>query len=111
MKNSIQAMFYACDYSTKPNMTCSAPLVALRGGVRRIEEEIKRQEEEAQAVEMSGEPSGKEIALPAPTVNKGRQLSKLQDEARRRLIRLATAANQAIVKGSCLMVMQMRLGA
>ncbi len=110
MKNSIQAMFYACDYSTKPNMTCSAPLVALRGGVRRIEEEFKRQEEEAQAAEMSGEPSGKAVQAQAPTVNKGRQLSKLQDEARRRLIRLATAANQAIVKGSCLMVMQMLSG-
>ena len=35
------------------------------------------------------------------------ELPEVQDEARRRLIRQATAANQAIVKGNCLMVMQM----
>ena len=41
---------------------------------------------------------------------KRRALTKLENEARRRLIRQATAANQAIVKGNCLMVMQMLTG-
>ena len=35
------------------------------------------------------------------------ELPEVQDEARRRLIRQATAANQAIAKGNCLMVMHM----
>ncbi|CAK0803316.1 unnamed protein product [Prorocentrum cordatum] len=74
MKQSVQAMFYACDYSTKPNMTCAPLLVAVRDGIRRLEERLR---------------------------------TEVQDEARRRLIRQATAANQAIVKGNCLMVMQM----
>ena len=34
----------------------------------------------------------------------------MEEEARRRLIRQATAANQAMVKGNCLMVMQMLTG-
>ena len=104
MKNSIQAMFYACDYSTKPNMTCAHTLVALRGGVQRLEEELKQQAEEAQNQEITA------ITQTLPFNNSKRQLTKQQDEARRRLIRLATAANQAIVKGSCLMAMQMLTG-
>ena len=47
MKQSIQAMFYACDYSTKPNMTCAPLLVAVRDGIRRLEERLRVEEEAA----------------------------------------------------------------
>ena len=106
-------MFYACDYSTKPNMTCAPLMVAIRDGVRRLEEQLQQEEEEARGAEIA-----ESLGL-AVTVEKGgggtqglttsrrRPLTKIEDEARRRLIRQATAANQAIVKGNCLMVMQM----
>ena len=37
MHASIAAMFYACDYATKPNMVCAPLLVAIRDGLRRLE--------------------------------------------------------------------------
>ncbi|CAK0852500.1 unnamed protein product, partial [Prorocentrum cordatum] len=91
MKQSIQAMFYACDYSTKPNMTCAPLLVAVRDGIRRLEERLRLEEEEAAAAEETG---GAGVPRPKP-LRRGPALSQ------------ATAANQAIVKGNCLMVMQM----
>ena len=68
---------------------------------------------------MSGEPPEERLVpATAATAAQGTQrggqarrpLSKAEDEARRRLIRQAQAANQAIVKGNCLMVMQMLTG-
>ena len=112
MKQSIQAMFYACDYSTKPNMTCAPLLVAIRDGVQRIEETLQREAEEAETaalqVSLAGaSPGGQTFSVSGKPKQ---QLTKLQDEARRRLIRQATAANQAIVKGNCLRVMQLLTG-
>ena len=52
MKNTIQVMFYACDYSTKPNMTCAPLLVAIRDGIRRLEEQLQKEEEDARAEEL-----------------------------------------------------------
>ena len=113
MKSSIQAMFYACDYSTKPNMTCAPLLVAIRDGVRRLEEQLQQEEEESRSAalcKMEGAPPFQEQAGATSGGKTWRPLTKEQDEARRRLIRQATAANQAIVKGNCLMAMQLLTG-
>ena len=115
MKSTIQAMFYACDYSTKPNMTCAPLLVAVRDGICRLEDQLQQEEEEARNEELAraanaeASRSGEAAGLPT-AFNKRRPLTKLEDEARRRLIRQASAANQAVVKGNCLMVMQMLAG-
>ena len=110
-KSTIQAMFYACDYSTKPNMTCAPLLVADRDGIRRLEDQLKKEEEEAQRDDMLRASDSNVVAKEQNSALPGRRpLTKLEDEARRRLIRQATAANQAIVKGNCLMVMQMMTG-
>ena len=112
MKNSMQSMFYACDYSTKPNMTCAPLLVAVQQGIQRLEEWLHLEEEKARQEEILAASPGKKSQPAAGDQAPGRRrpLTKLEDEARRRLIRQASAANQAIVKGNCLMVMQMLTG-
>ena len=113
MKNSIQAMFYACDYSTKPNMVCAPLMVAVQYGVQRLEERLRWEEDEARREELEAA-SPKKAPAAASTESAAkrprRPLSKIEDEARRRLIRQATATNQAIVKGNCLMAMQILTG-
>ena len=105
MKNSIQAMFYACDYATKPNMLCAPLLVAIRDGLRRLQEQLEQEDEAARTAELEAQ-LGKKGNADEGVVNascataRHRPLTKLQDEARRRLIRQATATNQAVVKGS-----------
>ena len=113
MKSSIQVMFYACDYSTKPNMTCAPLLVAMRDGIRRLEAQLQAEEEDARVAELqaSAMPSRFNPASSSTPTHlekaKRRVLTKQENEARRRLIRQATAANQAVVKGNCLMAMQL----
>ena len=115
MKTSIQAMFYACDYSTKPNMVCAPLLVAIRDGLRRLEDRLKEEDEAAQVAEVKAQFDDKRSfeksgAVVGHGIGKRRRLTKLEDDARRRLIRQATAANQAVVKGNCLMAMQILTG-
>ena len=102
LKSSLQAMFYACDYSTKPNMTCAPLMVAVRDGIHKLEETMRQEEEDAKA-------EAAPVTAKATALGR-RPLTKLEDDARRRLIRQATAANQAIVKGNCLMVTQILTG-
>ena len=100
-------MFYVCDYANKPNMVCALQLVALYDGLKRQEEQLREEEEKTRREEME-EGDGHCI----PSCESGRKKSKaeLETEARKRLIRLATAAQNAQVKGNCLMVMQMLTG-
>eukprot|EP00973_Karenia_brevis_P006549 890895-Karenia_brevis.AAC.1 len=82
-------------------MTCAPLLVAVRDGIHRLEEQLQREAEEARNEELM---AAAHAEVPrscsgagAPTAyNKRRPLTKLEDEARRRLLRQATAANQAI---------------
>ena len=120
MSSSIAASFYACDYSTKPNMTCAPLLVALQDGVERLERRLQEEREEERLEELqradmqvrkqkeanvdNNAATHKSLAGIGP--NNRRPFTKLEREASRRLIRQATAANSAIVKGNCLMVMQ-----
>ena len=112
MRNSLQIMFYICDYATKPNMTCAPLLVAIRDGVKRLEVELKKEQEEAQApasnaAEQAIDPRANGERRPGAGP---RRLTPLEKEAIRRLLRQVTAANQATVKGNCLMAMQLLTG-
>ena len=52
MASSIAAMFYACDYSTKPNMTCAPLLVAIRDGIKRLEQFLEEERERERLEEL-----------------------------------------------------------
>ena len=123
MASSLAATFYACDYSTKPSMTCAPLLVAIRDGLRKLEEQLEAEREEQRLEELRAErrDPNSSADLPAQTQQqqpgqqenpqqKRRPMSALQRETARRLIRQAKAANQAQVKGNCLMIMQMLTG-
>ena len=125
MASSIAATFYACDYSTKPNMTCAPLLVAIRECIAKLEEQLEVEREEQKRTEEAlakmtdpnstqASPSQSQAPQAQQQETKSQQtrrpMSKLQQEAARRLIRQAKAANQAQVKGNCLMIMQMLTG-
>ena len=108
MMASIATMFYACDYSTKPNMLCSSVLVAFRDGVARLEKQMQEEQahdESTQPTETT--PDHHHVASTAGGVRSRRGPTPLEREASRRLIRLSNAAHNAQVKGNCLMIMQM----
>ena len=101
MKNSMQAMFYARDYSTKPNMTCAPLLVAIRDGVRRLEERLREEEEAARSAEpaqasaagfggCAGRPSGGHGQEGAPS-----------DETRRRGATPTNSSGRRCQPGHC----------
>eukprot|EP00973_Karenia_brevis_P059400 8269596-Karenia_brevis.AAC.1 len=82
-------------------MTCAPLLVAVRDGIHRLEEQLQREAEESRNEELLAAASAKVpricSAAGMPTAyNRRRPLTKIEDEARRRLLRQATAANQAI---------------
>eukprot|EP00973_Karenia_brevis_P030288 4176188-Karenia_brevis.AAC.1 len=94
-------------------MTCAPLSVAVRDGIHRLEEQREAEEarnEELMAAAHAECPRSCSGAGTPIAYNKRWPLTKLEDEARRRLRRQATAANQAIAKGNCLMVMQMLTG-
>jgi hypothetical protein len=63
MASSIAAMFYACDYSTKPNMTCAPLLVAIRDGIKRLEQALEEERERDRLEELK-ETLGQSAARP-----------------------------------------------
>ena len=46
------ATFYACDYSTKPNMTCAPLLVNLQKGIEKLERTLAEEHEKDRLEEM-----------------------------------------------------------
>ena len=133
MSATIAATFYACDYSTKPNMVCAPLLVAVRDGLRKLEQTLDEERERMRLEELgldgagpviasqplqdrsssaatgiapacASEVSGADANTPQP---RRRRMTQLEREASRRLIRQNTAAQKAQVKGNCLMAMQM----
>jgi hypothetical protein len=46
--SSIQTALYTCDYSTKPNMTCGPLLKHMEDGMRRLERQLEREENQKQ---------------------------------------------------------------
>ena len=66
MASTIAAMFYACDYSTKPNMACEPLLVAVKEGLRKLDAVLQAEAEEAKKQEAeSAEAAEQAEVLPA----------------------------------------------
>ena len=122
IRSGIQTPFYTCDYSTKPNMTCAPLLKHTTHGMEHLEATMKEEAAREQLEELvhkgvldgagfTGTLGGTTMTPDAPAAAPTRKpLSKEQDEARRRLIRLWTSANSAVVKGCCLMAIQLLTG-
>ena len=45
MASSLATTFYACDYSTKPNIVCAPLLVNLRNGLQKLQQEMEAERE------------------------------------------------------------------
>lgn len=103
IRTGIQTSFYTCDYTTKPALTCGPVLRHLTHGMRALEERMQAeaQQEEARRLQMN---------YPLPAAHEGRGLTPEQKEARRRLCRLWTSANHAVMHGFCLMSLQLLTG-
>ena len=116
IRSGIQTSFYICDYSTKPNMTCAPLLKNMAHGMEQLDATLKEEAAQMKLEELlrQGLLHGKHLTghsadngLPEGPPLKKTKVSKEQDEARRRLIRLWSSANNAVVKGCCLMALQL----
>ncbi|CAL1152198.1 unnamed protein product [Cladocopium goreaui] len=103
IRTGIQTSFYTCDYTTKPSMTCGPMLKHLTHGMKNLEEKMQAEAEQEEAQRL-------QLAYPLPAVREGRGLTAEQREARRRLCRLWTSANHAVMHGFCLMSLQLMTG-
>lgn len=121
IRSGIQTSFYVCDYSTKPNMTCAPLLKHMAQGMQNLEATMKEEEAQMKLNELLGKGllHGKGLTAQStsnnppsalPPVSKRPMPSAERDEARRRLIRLWSSANNAVVKGCCLMAIQLLTG-
>lgn len=109
VRAAIQTGFYTCDYTTKPNATCAPLLQHLAGGMKALEQQMQNEASAANvaALAASGALHGAGACASvskASFASTARVLTAEENQARRRLIRLWTAANQAIAKGLCLQV-------
>ena len=114
VRSSIQTGFYVCDYATKPNATCGPLLDYMRDGMERLEIELRNEDDTARLRNLVAEGQlhhpTEPVALnekEAPRKHEKRTLAPEEDIARRRLIRLWTSANRALVKGCCLQVLHL----
>ncbi|CAL1153389.1 unnamed protein product [Cladocopium goreaui] len=103
IRTGIQTSFYTCAYTTKPSMTCGPMLKHLTHGMKNLEEKMQAEAEQEEAQRL-------QLAYPLPAVREGRGLTAEQREARRRLCRLWTSANHAVMHGFCLMSLQLMTG-
>ena len=113
IRAGIQTGFYTCDYSAKPAMTCGPVLQCLAHGMAQLEARLEAEAAERQAQRvLAAFPAGQApFNVPATGEEplQGR-FAEEERECRRRLCRLWTAANQAVMKGNCLMSMQWLTG-
>ena len=113
VRAGIQTGFYTCDYSAKPAMTCGPVLKRLAHGMAQLEARLETEAAERQAQRvLAAFPAGQApFNVPATGEEplQGR-FTEEERECRRRLCRLWTAANQAVMKGNCLMSMQLSTG-
>ena len=75
----------------------------LTHGMKNLEEKMQAEAEQEEAQRL-------QLAYPLPAVREGRGLTAEQREARRRLCRLWTSANHAVMHGFCLMSLQLMTG-
>ena len=103
IRTGIQTSFYTCDYTTKPSLTCGPVLKHLTNGMERLEATMRAEAEQEEAKRL-------QLSYPLPPLQEGRGLTAEQREARRRLCRLWTSANHAVMHGFCLMSLQLLTG-
>eukprot|EP00435_Cladocopium_sp_Y103_P072880 s366_g41.t1 len=106
LRSGIQTSFHTCDYTTKPSLTCGPVLKHFTMGMDRLEKQMKLEDKAPE------NRSVLEAGLEAPFSLRSTKnvLSPEQQEARRRLCRLWTAANHAVMHGHCLMSIQLLTG-
>ena len=113
VRAGIQTGFYTCNYSAKPSMTCGPVLKHMTHGMAQLEARLETEAAERQARRvLAAFPAGQApFNVPATGEEplQGR-FTEEERECRRRLCRLWTAANQAVMKGNCLMSMQLLTG-
>ena len=107
------------DYTTKPNMTCAPLLGHMADGMKHLEATMREEDarDRLESLLQQGLADGRHLTGDSPQTAQSaglpegepvrKPLRKDQDEARRRLIRLWTSANQALLKGCCLMAIQL----
>ena len=105
LRSGIQTSFYTCDYTTKPSLTCGPALKHLTTGMQRLEERMQVEAEAAECQRLLDT-----YPLPAQSQAKTPRATPEQQEARKRLCRLWTAANHAVMHGHCLMAIQLLTG-
>ena len=103
IRTGIQTSFYTCDYTTKPSLTCGPVLKHLTHGMQKLEDTMRAEAEQEEAKRL-------QLSYPLPPLQEGRGLTSEQREARRRLCRLWTSANHAVMHGFCLMSLQLLTG-
>lgn len=103
IRTGIQTSFYTCDYTTKPSLTCGPVLKHLTHGMEQLEHTMRAEAEQEEAKRL-------QLSYPLPPLQEGRGLTAEQREARRRLCRLWTSANHAVMHGFCLMSLQLLTG-
>lgn len=110
MRSATQIGFYICDYSTKPNVTTGRVLQFMQRGMARLEAEMREKEhvQEVLAMEAAGilhDPG--RLPLNEPRPNASSETEARQDKVRRILIRLWSAANYSLLKGSSLQLLHL----
>ena len=103
LRSGIQTSFYTCDYTTKPALTCGPVLRHLTVGMQRLEERMQIEAETAETQRLLQ-------TYPLPEQPGVQKSTPEQQEARKRLCRLWTAANHAVMHGHCLMAIHMLTG-
>lgn len=103
IRTGIQTSYYTCDYTTKPSLTCGPVLKHLTHGMQKLEDTMRAEAEQEEAKRL-------QLCYPLPPLQEGRGLTTEQREARRRLCRLWTSANHAVMHGFCLMSLQLLTG-
>ena len=106
LRSGIQTSFYTCDYTTKPSLTCGPVLKHLTTGMQRLEERMQVEAEAAECQRLLD-------TYPLPAQSQAKTPTRAtpeQQEARKRLCRLWTAANHAVMHGHCLMAIQLLTG-
>ena len=102
IRSGIQTGFYTVDYSCKPHMTCEPLLKHLADGMQRLEAELLKERQEQQDEDIRNGSYGKE----SPEQKLSNTASR-QNEARRRLLRLWSSANRAMIVGCALQALQL----
>ena len=110
MRSATQIGFYVCDYSTKPNVTTGRTLQFMHRGMQRLEAELQEKEHVRKVLDM--EASGllhdpARLSASEPVKATLSEAEQRQDKVRRILIRLWSAANYSLLKGSSLQLVHL----